>query len=563
MKPVWNSLLLSFNVLAIALSGTSIVLAEPTAKGATDLVGPTSLVQQPQTPTLVVPATVLQPTTNVETTSTTQQPKTPRSSQQVNQPKLEDDETAQKLKLRLEESKRQQKLIEADRLYLGGQFAAAEKIYRDVKAPFGETTVTQKRLEPLLDPTQLSPAGKVYWREAEAGFGQKIQTRALVPLRLLVERHPEFIPGQLRLAQALQQYDYSKEAVDVLERATTLYPDQPDLVKTKIAALAEQKKWMEASLAARQFALLNFNQPDTAQFTKLADENLSRYKKHLRRELRGNAIANVITGALGYALTGSLFGPFSAVQTTTMLLRGESSVGESVAKDAREQLEIVEDKAVVDYVNEIGQKLALVAGRNDFKYEFYVVLDDDLNAFALPGGKVFVNAGAIAHTNSEAELAGLLAHELSHAVLSHGFQLVAEGNLIANVTQYVPLGGTIANLFTLDYSRDMERQADILGTRLIASTGYAADGLRNLMVTLKQQEDESFFPSWLASHPSSDDRIRYLESLISGNRYNRYAYEGVARHAQIKEKVKKLLANKEQREEKKHQRSNNQFSSFE
>jgi predicted Zn-dependent protease len=232
-------------------------------------------------------------------------------------------------------------------------------------------------------------------------------------LRLLVERHPEFIPGQLRLAQALQQYDYSKEALDVLERATTLYPDQPDLVKTKIAALAEQKKWMEASLAARQFALLNFNQPDAPQFTKLADENLARYKKHLRRELRGQAIANVITGALGYALTGSLFGPFSAVQTTTMLLRGESSVGESVAKDAREQLEMVEDKAVVEYVNEIGQKLALVAGRNDFKYEFYVVLDDDLNAFALPGGKVFINAGAIAHTNSEAELAGLLAHELS------------------------------------------------------------------------------------------------------------------------------------------------------
>lgn len=546
MKPVWNSLVLSLN-LAIALSGTSIVLAEPKAKSATDLVVPTSLVQQPQTPNLVVPVTVGQPTRNQDSETTQKQPKS----------KPEDDDTAQQLKLRLAESKRQQKLIEADRLYLGGQFAAAEKIYREVKAPFAETT-PQKRLQPFVDPTQLSPAGKVYWREAEAGFGQKIQTRVLVPLRLLVERHPEFIPGQLRLVQALQQYDHPKEALDVLERATTLYPDQPDLVKTKIAALAEQKKWMEASLAARQFALLNFNQPDVPQFTKLADENLARYKKHLRRELRGQAIANVLTGALGYALTGSLFGPFSAVQTTTMLLRGESAVGESVAKDAREQLEIVEDKDVVAYVNEIGQKLAQVAGRNDFKYEFYVVLDDDLNAFALPGGKVFVNAGAIAHTNSEAELAGLLAHELSHAVLSHGFQLVAEGNLIANVTQYVPLGGAIANLFTLNYSRDMERQADILGTRLIASTGYAADGLRNLMVTLKQQEDKSFFPSWLASHPSSDDRISYLESLISRNHYNRYAYEGVARHAEIKEKVKKLLANKEQRDDKKHQRSNNQ-----
>jgi len=72
-------------------------------------------------------------------------------------------------------------------------------------------------------------------------------------------------------------------------------------------------------------------------------------------------------------------------------------------------------------MNDLGQKTAHATGRNDFEYEFYVVLDDDLNAFALPGGKVFVNAGAITHTKSEAELAGLLAHELSHAVLSHGF----------------------------------------------------------------------------------------------------------------------------------------------
>jgi len=70
---------------------------------------------------------------------------------------------------------------------------------------------------------------------------------------------------------------------------------------------------------------------------------------------------------------------------------------------------------------------------------------------------------------------------MNYPMLSHGFQLVAEGNLVANVTQFVPLGGTIADLFTLDYS--LERQADALGTRLIASKGYAA-GLRNLMVTL-------------------------------------------------------------------------------
>lgn len=447
---------------------------------------------------------------------------------------------------------RRQKLLEADRLYLAGQIPEAEKIYREVKAPFVTHTETPKRPEPILDPAQLPPAGKVYWRETQAGAEAKLQTRMMVPLRLLVEEYPQFIPGHLRLAEVLQSSDDTKEAIAVLERATSLYPNQPDLAKAKISLLAADKKWMEASLAARQFALLNSKTPNP-EFTALADEHLKRYKKQMRRKLRGNTIANIITGVLGYAVTGSLFGPISAAQTTVMVLRGESSIGKSVAKDARKQLPIVEDKLVVDYVNELGHKIAKSSGRNDFQYEFYVVLDDQLNAFALPGGKVFINAGAIARTDSEAELAGLIAHELSHAVLSHGFQLIAQGNLIANVTQYVPYGGTVASLFTLDYSRDMERQADTLGTRLIASNGYAADGLHNLMVTLKQQQKSSP-PTWLASHPATGDRIEYIEDLIVRNGYNRYSYEGVARHAQVKAQVEKLLIQKEQQRKKKHQR---------
>ncbi len=402
----------------------------------------------------------------------------------VAQAKAPQDETAQKLQNRLTELKRDRQLIEADSLYLGGQFAEAEKIYRQVKTPLAQT-IEPKPPEPILDPANLSPAGKVYWREAEAGEAQNLQTKTLVPFRLLVKQYPQFIPGHLRLAEILVKYDRSSDALVVLEKASALYPSQPEIAKAKITALAAEKKWMEASLTARQFALLNYNQPQKAEFTLIAEENLKRYKSHLQSQLRGNAIANVITGALGYALTGSIFGPISAVQTTAMLLQGESSVGESVSKQARKQLEMGEDPEVVAYVNEIGQKLAAVAGRNDFEYEFYVVMDDDLNAFALPGGKVFLNAGAITKTNSEAELAGLLAHELSHAVLSHGFQLVAEGNLVANVTQYVPLGNTVANIFVLNYSRDMERQADTLGTRLLSSTGYAADGLRNLMITFR------------------------------------------------------------------------------
>jgi hypothetical protein len=93
--------------------------------------------------------------------------------------------------------------------------------------------------------------------------------------------------------------------------------------------------------------LLYADNPQSSEFAALADENLERYKRHVRRELRGNAIANVITGALGYVLTGNLFGPISAVDSTVMLLRGESAVGESVANRAKKYLPLMEDEQVL------------------------------------------------------------------------------------------------------------------------------------------------------------------------------------------------------------------------
>lgn len=478
----------------------------------------------------------------------TEQPETESSDSETSASE-EETEDPEEVEPSPEELARQQKLMQADQLYLGGQFAAAEKLYREAKEPFPTEVATEvsDRLEPMLDPSQLPPAGQVYWRESEAGLEQKLETRTLVPLNFLVEKYPQFVPGHLRLAQALQSYDREEAALTVLERATTLYPSQPDLLAAKVKLLEESEQWLEASVAARQFALLNPSHPASAEFASSADENMKRFQGDLKEKLTGNAIANAITGTLGLVFTGNIFAPLSAVQTTALLLRGESAVGESVAEDARRELDLIEDEAVVAYINEIGQRIATVTGRKDFEYEFYVIMDDRLNAFALPGGKVFINAGAILNTQSEAELAGLISHELAHAVLSHGFQLVAEGNLVANAAQYFPLGGAIANLFVLDYSRDMERQADILGTQILTATGYAADGMRNLMVTLKKQDKDEIPFTWLSTHPANDERIRYLEELIQRNGYNRYAYEGVARHAEVKARVKELVKEYKQR----------------
>jgi predicted Zn-dependent protease len=314
---------------------------------------------------------------------------------------------------------------------------------------------------------------------------------------------------------------------------------------------------MEASILARQFALFNPDDPDVEGFHQLADENLRQFQKALKNKLIANTIANVFVGAASYALTGGLLGPISALQSSAMLLQGESGVGKSIAKAVQRQAPMVEDEEVVAYVNEIGQRLAKVAGRGEFEYEFYVILDPELNAFALPGGKIFVNAGAIAKTNSEAELAGLLAHELSHAVLSHGFQLASQGNLLSTITQYIPFGGTATNLIVLNYSRNMERQADELGTRILAASGYAADGVHNLMVTLEAEakadaekgkgEEEPIV--WLSTHPQTQERIENLERQIQEEGLNRYAYEGVEHHALIQAKVKELLKEIEEKDD--------------
>jgi predicted Zn-dependent protease len=454
-------------------------------------------------------------------------------------------------------SESEKKLIEADRLYRSGDKVQAVKLYQEVKPAFQGVTEA-KTQEVITDPAQLSPAGQVYWRESEAGLAQNLESRIFVPLELLVKDFPQFVPGQIRYAEALEKYGKNEQALAVLEKAATQFPNQPELIKAKVAALAKNEKWIDASIASRQFALLNPNHPQAPELLKLADDYQKRYQKQLRGKLRGNLIGGILTGALSYALTGNLFGPLSAVQNTALLLRGESAVGERVVRQAKRQLDLVEDKEVNDYVNGLGQKLANAAGRDEFKYEFYVVLDDKLNAFALPGGKVFVNAGAIEKANSEAELVGLLGHELAHTLLSHSFQLITEGTLTANLTQFIPyVGGLITDITTLSYSRDMERQADVLGTRLLASTDYAADGLYNLMVTLRKEEEEkrrSNPPTWLASHPLPNDRVNYLQELITKTGYNRYAYEGIEQHNAIQAKVSKLLKEYKAREEKKRER---------
>lgn len=496
--------------------------------------------------------------------------------------------TAEELEQQRLEEARLQLLIQADRLLLEGRVAEAEALYRQAKPPIdprgilavreGAATTAEEgpvdsaesgnvlegdvlevgihtsatadvgdRPAPYEDPTALPPAASVYWREALAGRDGQSIPRTLVALKLLTEQYPEFIPGHTLYAQVLREQEQPEDAAEVLERATSLYPNRLDLALARVQSLELAESWLQASLAARQFGTFNPDHPESAALIERADENLERFRRQIRSRITNNTIANAITGAISYAATGTILGPLTALDSALLLLRGESSVGENVANSALNQLDMVEDPEVVEYVNSIGQELAALAGRDEFEYEFYVVDDETLNAFALPGGKIFVHSGAIMKTNSEAELAGLLAHELAHAVLSHGFQMITTANMASSILQTVPNGDLFTALTVLDYSRDMERQADDLGTRILASAGYAADGLYNLMVTLDEENGRGGW-SWLSSHPATIERVYNIATQIQENGYNRYTYEGVERHQAIQVRLEELAQAEEDAE---------------
>ncbi|XHU96910.1 MAG: M48 family metalloprotease [cyanobacterium endosymbiont of Rhopalodia gibba] len=437
-------------------------------------------------------------------------------------------------------------LAKADHLYRCGDTLLAERFYREIKDPFEAEKKLNREIipEPVYESKHLLPGGRVYWRIYQESLEENpiYKSKKLSALKLLTENHPEFIPGYLHYARVLERDEKSEEALKILHSATTLYPNEASLVAARIEADEEAKNWLTASLTARQFFLFNQDHFRASEFKEVADKNLVRYQNRLRKKITWNVVGNAILDSISVVLMGNVFAPLSTLETTYLLIQGEKIIGENYAQGLKKRLTLVEDSEINQFINEIGQKLASVAGRDEFEYEFYIVMDENINAFALPGGKIFVNAGVIAKTNSEAEIAGLIAHELAHTVLSHGFQQMTQNSLISSVVQYIPyLGGLAENLIVLNYSRKMEEQADMFGTRLLAATGYAADGVRNLM-KIMELEQKTYLPAWLSSHPDTSDRIKYLEEIIVQNDFNRYAYEGVEKHHKIRQKVANLLA---------------------
>ncbi|MEE3720058.1 hypothetical protein V2H45_25295 [Tumidithrix elongata RA019] len=271
-----------------------------------------------------------------------------------------------------------QQLEESDRYYQQGAIANAQKIQKEVKEPFANTG--SGRRTPIDNPDQLTGGAKVYYREGKAGLEQGLSIKALVPLQRLSVDYPEFVLGHLMLAQAARKFsdDDAKAALkkskievelEALERGSSLFPDRKDLLDARIKALVSYEKFIEASVTARQFAVLFPDDPDRGRYLKLADEYLDKHRQGIKDRIVGAAALSALSGNLQ-----------AIVQVIAILSRSESDFGAQAVEEFQQVNQLVTDPEVLSYVNRIGQKIAKTMGRNEFQYEFYVYKDDrDIN----------------------------------------------------------------------------------------------------------------------------------------------------------------------------------------
>ena len=204
-------------------------------------------------------------------------------------------------------------------------------------------------------------------------------------------------------------------------------------------------------------------------------------------------------------------------------------LGREAAGEVRKQMPLLDDDRVDDYVERIGERLAenvpAEFKHNEFDYTFDVVNLAEINAFALPGGPMFAHRGMIEKAGSEAEIAGVLAHEISHVALRHGtaqaskagkYQLGQVGSAILGAIIGGGWGEAVSTVGQvgfgaafLKYSREYEKQADILGAQIMARSGYDPRAMATMFQRI-EKESGGRAPEFLSNHPNPGNRAAYI-----------------------------------------------------
>ena len=220
--------------------------------------------------------------------------------------------------------------------------------------------------------------------------------------------------------------------------------------------------------------------------------------------------------------------PFSALAQTQIAyhsnkysVQDDVKLGRQAAQEAEQQFPLLRDEQVRGYVESVGRRLVASIPSEfqhpEFNYYFKVVNARDINAFALPGGPMYVNRGMIEAAKTEGEMAGVMAHELSHVALRHGTAQATKGQKYGVLAGIAGIAGTIFGgpgvgqlaqapfaVYLLKFSREYETEADVLGAQIMARAGYDPRDLANMFRTLEQQGGGG--GGFLSDHPSPSDR---------------------------------------------------------
>ena len=229
------------------------------------------------------------------------------------------------------------------------------------------------------------------------------------------------------------------------------------------------------------------------------------------------------------------------VQSTSLTRDQELQIGKQFAGEVEREMEVIHNTEIEQWLNQIGQSLAKTPQANAYPYYFKLVNDDSINAFALPGGPMYVHTGLLKAADSEGEVAGVLAHEMSHVALRHGaaqitkqqrygmlFQVIgaAAGTLTQDqngqcgmLCQITQAGTSLGeNSVLMKFSRGYEHDADLNGARMMAAAGYnpilLPQFFEKLVATQGTAAEPRGLSLWMASHPSTGNRIQYVSDDI-------------------------------------------------
>jgi len=252
--------------------------------------------------------------------------------------------------------------------------------------------------------------------------------------------------------------------------------------------------------------------------------------------------------------------PFSALAQTQIKyhsnkysVQDDIKLGRQAAQEAESQFPLLRDETVRSYVEGVGHRLVSSIPSEfqhpEFQYYFKVVNARDINAFALPGGPMYVNRGMIEAARTEGEMAGVMAHEISHVALRHGTAQATKGQKYSILGGIAGIAGTILGgpgvgqlaqapfgVYLLKFSREYETEADILGAQIMARAGYDPRDLANMFQTIERQGGGG--GGFLSDHPSASDRYARINREAQSLQVNNAAYRDSRDFARIQERLR-------------------------